>query len=86
MYLTNLELAHLGVMDSIDSGVLDAACSLIPGSLCDIDRTMGKTFHEVCKRIRYCRFSYFGNDLFPLMSCKFMYLYKTLMIHSAFIQ
>ena len=43
MYLTNLELTHLGAMDLIDSGVLGAARTLMPESLCDIDRTIEET-------------------------------------------
>ena len=49
VYLTNLELTHLGAMDLIDSAVLDAARSLIPGSLCDIDRTMERLFTKFAK-------------------------------------
>ena len=49
MYLTNLELTHPGAMDLIDSGVLGAARTVIPGSLCDIDRNMEKTFMKFAK-------------------------------------
>ena len=49
MHLTNLELTHPGAMDLIDSGVLGAARTLIPGSLCDIDRTMEETFMKFAK-------------------------------------
>ena len=49
MYLTNLELTHPGAMDLIDSDILGAARRLIPGSLCDIGRTMEKTFMKFTK-------------------------------------
>ena len=49
MYLTNLELTHAGAMDVIDSGVRGAARTLIPGSLCDIERTMEETFIKFAK-------------------------------------
>ena len=47
--MTNLELTYPGAMDLIDSGVLGAASTLIPGSLCDIDRTMEETFMKFAK-------------------------------------
>ena len=49
MYLTNLELTHPGAMVLTDSGVPGAACTLIPGSLCDIDRTMEEIFMKFAK-------------------------------------
>ena len=49
VFLTNLELTHPGAMSLIDSGVLGAARSFIPGSLCDIDRTMEETFMKYSK-------------------------------------
>ena len=49
MYLTNLESTHLGAMNLIDSCVLGAARTLIPGSLCDINRTMEETFMKFAK-------------------------------------
>ena len=47
--MTNLELTHAGAMNVIDSGVLGAARTLIPGSLCDIERTMEETFIKFAK-------------------------------------
>ena len=49
MYLTNLELTHLGAMDLIDSSVLGAARILIPGLLCDMDRSMEETLMKFAK-------------------------------------
>ena len=75
VYLTNLELTHLGAINLIGSCVLGTARTLIPESLCDIDRTMEKTFMKFEK----------GSVLsFLLMSYKFKFLFKTSVIHSAF--
>ena len=49
MFLTNLEMTHPGAMSLIDSGVLGAARTFTPGSLCDIDRTMEETFMKFSK-------------------------------------
>ena len=49
VYLTNLEMTHPGAMSLIDSGVLGAARTFTPGSLCDIDRTMEETFMKFSK-------------------------------------
>ena len=47
--MTNLELTYPGAVDLIDSSVLGAARTLIPGSLCDINRTMEETFMKFAK-------------------------------------
>ena len=47
--MTDLELRHPGGMDLIDSGILGAARTLIPESLCDIDRAMEETFMKFAK-------------------------------------
>ena len=63
----NLELTNPGAMGLIDSDVLAVANTLIPGD-----------WQKLCKRIRYFRFSNFGNYSFPLICYKFKYLYNTL--------
>lgn len=47
--MTNLELSHPGAMELIDSGVIAVARSLIPGSLCAVDKTMEETFMKFAK-------------------------------------
>ena len=47
--MTNLELTHAAAMDLIDSDLLGAARTLIPESLCEIDRTMEETFMKFAK-------------------------------------
>ena len=49
VYLTIVELTHPAAMDLIDSGILEAVCTLTPGSLCDIDKTMEETFMKFSK-------------------------------------
>ena len=47
--MTNLELTHPSAMELIDQGVIGVARSLIPGSLCAVDKTMEETFKKVAK-------------------------------------
>ena len=62
-------------MDLIDSSVLGAARILIPGLLCDMDRSMEETLMKFAKESGTF-VSCFGNDLFPLMFYKFKYLIR----------
>ena len=48
-FITNLELTHPGVMEFIDNGVSECARSLIPNSLCAVDKTMEETFMNFAK-------------------------------------
>ena len=48
-FVTNLELTHPGAVDLIDQGALGCARSLIPDSLCAIDKTMEETFMKFAK-------------------------------------
>ena len=47
--MTNLELSHPGAMELIDRGAIAVARSLIPGSLCEVDKTMEETFMKFAK-------------------------------------
>lgn len=47
--MTNFELSNPGAADHIDKDVIGAACSMIPGSLSAVDRTMEETFMKFAK-------------------------------------
>ena len=47
--LTNLELTHPGAMEFIDNVASGCARSLIPDSLCAVDKTMEETFMKFAK-------------------------------------
>ena len=47
--MTNLELTHPLAQKLIDSGAIAVARSLIPGSLCEVDKTMEETFMKFAK-------------------------------------
>ena len=49
VFVTNLQLKYPGAINLIDKGVLGAARSLIPDSLCAIDKTMEETLMKFSK-------------------------------------
>ena len=44
IYLTNIEKSHPSSLDLLKKGAIAVARSLIPGSLCAVDKTMEETF------------------------------------------
>ncbi|KAK0148593.1 hypothetical protein N1851_011078 [Merluccius polli] len=52
VFLTNIDRSHPGAKELLQKGGIAVARSLIPGSLCAVDKTMEETF-EICKR--WCR-------------------------------
>ena len=51
-FVTNLELTHPGAMELIDNGALGCGRSLIPDSLCAVDKTMEEIFMKFAKGSR----------------------------------
>ncbi|XP_063959228.1 uncharacterized protein LOC135154916 [Lytechinus pictus] len=49
VFLTNIELSHPGAKDLLEKGGIAVARSLIPGSLCGVDKTMEETFMKFAK-------------------------------------
>ena len=49
MLLTNIDTTHPGVKDLLQKGGIAVARSLLPGSLCDVDKTMEESFMKFSK-------------------------------------
>ena len=45
----NMELTHPGAKDLLSKGGIAVACSLIPGALSAVDKTMEETFMKFVK-------------------------------------
>lgn len=49
VFLTNIDLSHPGAKELLQKGGIAVARSLIPGSLCAVDKTMEETFMKFAK-------------------------------------
>lgn len=49
LFLTNIDLSHPGAKELLNKGGIAVARSLIPGSLCAVDKTMEETFMKFAK-------------------------------------
>jgi len=57
VFLTNIDRSHPGAKELLQKGGIAVARSLIPGSLCAVDKTMEETFMRFAKsdgRLRKC--------------------------------
>jgi len=49
VFLTNIDLSHPGAKQLLQNGGIAVARSLIPASLCAVDKTMEETFMKFAK-------------------------------------
>ena len=49
VFLANIDTSHPGAMNLIKNGAISVARSFVPGSRCDVDKTMEETFMKHAK-------------------------------------